>query len=464
VEVSIGLRALVSVLALVGVIASGVSAQEPDLVVRGGHRFDTGRGDFVPNGGLVIKAGKFLEVGADLSGRDLSGVRAIDLSDDDYILPGLFDLHAHHAIDLFGQGRVDEREAYPVLFLANGVTTVFPGGEMNPNEMRELRLRIERGEQPGPRMFNSGPYFGSWRPGWDPDITTAEIYAEVDYWAITPAHLKALIDRAHQHGATVTGHLDSGFRGSVNPRDAILMGIDRVEHFLGGDAIAAGRPAYASLEALDPSTPEFDPIVDTYIRHHVYFDATLTAYGYYAGRDPEVFTYFADEKSYFTPYFREYFDSQPPRRVSEQFERIYWVKRKTIKAFYDAGGGHLITLGTDHPSWSEYISGFAAHRELHAFVLAGIPPADAITIATINGANALGVGSQFGTIEAGKFADLFVVKGNPLNDITNTRNVWLVMKGGVTHDADALKQSVVGVIGPESAEEEAYWKPRMTRP
>ena len=53
---------------------------------------------------------------------------------------------------------------------------------------------------------------------------------------ITPEQLRALIERAHLHGLTVTGHLDSGNRNSVNPRDAILMGIDRIEHFMGGDA------------------------------------------------------------------------------------------------------------------------------------------------------------------------------------------------------------------------------------
>jgi len=77
------------------------------------------------------------------------------------------------------------------------------------------------------------------------------------------------------------------------------------------------------------------------------------------------------------------------------------------------------------------VSGFAVHRELHAFVLAGIPPADALRIATINGARALNVANYFGTIEAGRFADLVVVSGNQLEDITNSRNTRIVMKAGV---------------------------------
>ena len=74
---------------------------------------------------------------------------------------------------------------------------------------------------------------------------------------VTPDELRALIERAHFHGLTVTGHLDSGNRNSVNPRDAILMGIDRIEHFMGGDAFTPDKSAYASYEHMTFDTPEF---------------------------------------------------------------------------------------------------------------------------------------------------------------------------------------------------------------
>ena len=133
--------------------------------------------------------------------------------------------------------------------------------------MKATREKIDAGQQIGPRIYNSGPYFGTARPTWDAaEETPDRIRQEVDEWAakgvrgfkakgIQPAQLEALIERAHQHGLTVTAHLDSGFRNSVNPRDAILMGIDRIEHFTGGDAITGDRPAYASLENLDVNSP-----------------------------------------------------------------------------------------------------------------------------------------------------------------------------------------------------------------
>ncbi len=427
-------------------ITSPASSQ--DLVVRGGWVFDVSAGRVERNAGILVRGGKFLAVNSDLSGPETRGLPVLQLSDDAYVLPGLFDLHAHYNVNLFGRRRRDETEVMPVIFLANGVTATFPAGEYDPEDMLALRLAIQRGEKLGPRLFNSGPYFGPARIGWDSNTTAEQIYADVDYWAergvagfkakrISPAHLKALIERAHWHGLTVTGHLDSGFRNTINPRDAILLGIDRVEHFLGGDALPANKPAYASLVQVRPDTPEFEAIVRLFLQHRVYFDATLTAYGYF-GKRQEGYDHWTDEQRFFTPFVREALKAHAEPRYIEQFDRIYWVKRRTIKAFYDAGGGDLITLGTDHPSTGEYLAGFSAHRELEAFVLAGIPPAAALKFGTLNGARALNVGEKLGSIEPGKFADFFVVQGNPLEDIRNTRHVRWVVKSGVLYDLSLI--------------------------
>ena len=457
------------VLIVAAVLFPGLArAQERDVVITGGWLFAATGAERVQNPGIVIRAGKLLRVGGDLSLAS-TDAQMIRLENDETIIPGLFDLHAHYAMDLFGRGRVDEIAVYPSLFLANGVTSTFPAGEMDPDRMRALRVRIENGEQAGPRLFNSGPYFGTARPGWNRNITTAEIYAEVDRWAelgargfkakgITAPQLKALIERAHFHGLTVTGHLDSGNGSSVNPRDAILLGIDRIEHFTGGDAFPATASAYASYERMTSfDTPEFARIVALYKQTRTYYDATMSAYGYYGKQDSAVYTYFTDERRFLTPYLRSLLAARPARRVNQQFETIYWIKRKEIKAFYDAGGSDLITLGTDHPSWGEFLTPFSVHRELHSFVLAGIPPAGAIRIATINSARALGVGDRLGTVEPGKWADLVVLRGNPLTDIRRTRDPRLVIKAGRVYDPAALAKSVEGKLGPATAADTTAW-------
>jgi hypothetical protein len=228
---------------------------------------------------------------------------------------------------------------------------------------------------------------------------------------------------------------------------------------MGGDAITGDRSAYASLEGLDVARPEVDEIIALYLRRNVYYDATLTAYGYwYDPKDERIFTPWEDEQSFLTPRAREIANSRLPREPIEQFHRIYDVKFKELKRFYDAGGGRLITLGTDHPSWGEFLSGFSAHREVQAFVLAGIPPADALKMATINGARALRMGDELGTIEAGKLADLVVIQGNPLEDIRNTRRVRRVMVRGTLHDARALLDSAKGRLGPAVPADDDWWK------
>jgi imidazolonepropionase-like amidohydrolase len=424
-----------------------------------------------PNPGILVRNGTILHVGP-VEASD--GARVLSLDEGDFVMPGLFDLHAHYAVDLFGEGRVDEYTVNPVLFLANGVTSTFPAGEVDPAEARRGRERIAAGEIPGPRVYSSGPYWGTARPGWRDDAMTLDsIRREAAHWALSgargfkakgirPAQLRVVIDVAHEHGLTVTGHLDSGFRNSVNPRDAILMGIDRIEHFVGGDALPADRSAYASLEALDLDDPTTAEAVRAqtmlFVAQGTFFDATLTAYGYYADREAAVFDYWADEMGFLTPYARRVVEAGLPRTPNAQFERIYYVKRATVKAFYDEGGGASLTLGTDHPSWGEFFSGFGAHRELHAMVLAGVPAVAALRAGTVNAARALGADERLGTIEAGKYADLLVVRGDPLSRITDTRNARYVVKAGDVYDPAALFDSVRGRLGPRSEADAAWWK------
>ncbi|MCZ6837612.1 MAG: amidohydrolase family protein [Planctomycetota bacterium] len=449
------MRGFIQSVLLVLFLASSSLAQ--DLVIKGGLLFDSVGDALRKNTLIVIKGGKIAILDADPESIDLGDMPVIELSDDDTILPGFFDLHAHYNINVLGLGRIDETNHYSLIYLANGCTSTFPAGECNPDEMLAMRRRIDRGEQIGPRVYSSGPYYGqSMRRG----ATAREVIERVDTWAdlgargfkakrISPLQLETLIERAHLHGLTVTAHLDSGFRNSVNPRDAIRMGIDRIEHFLGGDLLGESQSAYASLENLtdqDIASEAMDEIIDLFIERGVFFDATMTAYGYFGLRD-EVYEQWHDEAKYLTPKVRAWASNQQ-RNVIEQFEKIYHVKRKTLKRFYDAGGGSLITTGTDHVSNGEYLGGFAIHRELHAFTRAGITPADALKMATINGARALNVSDKLGSIEVGKFADLIVIKGDPLKDIRNTRNVYTVIKNGEVYDSAELLKSVEGKLGP----------------
>jgi len=427
-----------------------------NLLIIGGHYFDVESGAMIQNVGIVIRSGKFVDLGEIPD--DTEGYETLRLSEGEYLLPGIFDLHAHYRVTFDGVRR-DEVEVNPVVFLANGVTSTFPGGEIQPEVMLEARRAINRGEKVGPRIHSSGPYFGTAFPAWNRGTTIQDVYDKVDKWAelgvagfkakgISPVLLEALVKRAHQHGLTVTAHLGSGFRNTVNPRDAIMMGIDRIEHFLGGDLLPATQSAYATLQDLDPETPSLDQQIDLFISNNVYFDATLTAYGYYGHRE-KLYDYWHNERQYLSPYAAEI--TKETRQELGMFQKIFDVKKRTIKRYYDRGG--KITLGTDHPSVGEYLAGFSSHREMEALNSIGIPASDVLKIATINGAEALRLSDKLGSISVGKLADCFVVKGNPLSDIRNTRNVLTVVKGGITYSAEELLKSVKGKMGPKNEQD-----------
>ena len=440
--------------------ASGPLAQttgQQPLVIRGGWLFTATGDNVVRNQGVLIVGGRLVAVNRAVTANEAVGAQVVDLKDDEYVIPGIFDVHAHYNMTLGADAaRSDEYTWNPLIFLANGVTSTFPAGEYDPEGMMNARKRIDAGEQIGPRIYNSGPYFGTARSGWNKNATQQDIYRDVDEWAakgarafkakgIAPQHLRWLIERAHQHGLTVTAHLESGARSSTNARDAILMGIDRVEHILGGDQLDSTKAAYPLWSMVDTSSRQFKDIVELFVSRRVMFDPTITAPVYFSQLQ-EGFDYWVDERKFFTPEVQAWVKTLPPRKAVASWDSLYHAMRRTTKALYDGGG--MLTLGTDNPSRGEFLAGFSAHRELHTLVQIGIPPAAALKIATINGARAMGVSDKLGTIEVGKLADLVVIGGNPLANIKNTRNVHLVVKSGSTYDPKALLAQAEGKIGP----------------
>lgn len=439
--------------------------QQDPILIEGGWYFETHSKSVQKNSGILVQNGKFMIVDDDIS--EWEGVinKVLTLEDHHYILPGIIDMHAHYNMDLIGGGRVEEYKYNPVVYLANGVTSTWPGGSYDPEGEFDLRDRIMTGKQIGPRIFNSGPYFGRARRGWDPDYSAQDIYDQVDYWAkrgvhsfkaksIAKKHLRPLIERAHFHGLTVSGHLGSGGENSVNAKDAIYMGIDRVEHVKGGDILTPDESTYGQYRFIEADSPEFIDIAGTFIKYDVYHSPTMSITARWTEEQP-AWEYWVDEKEFFTPYVQEYVDENPPFQFREVMNDLYWKKYETNPVFHEMGG--KLVLSTDNPSQGTHLSGFNAHRELHTFVMAGITEEDALVIASLNGAKALNMSDRLGSIEAGKFADLFIIRGNPLEDITNTRNVEHVMKAGNLYDPVHLLDSIKEKIGPEGPGEEQSW-------
>jgi imidazolonepropionase-like amidohydrolase len=92
--------------------------------------------------------------------------------------------------------------------------------------------------------------------------------------------------------------------------------------------------------------------------------------------------------------------------------------------------------GTDGPA------GFTLHRDLELYAKAGIANADVLALATLGSAKVMGRDDRLGSIEPGKLADLVLIDGDPLADMSAIRRTSLVMKGGTIYDPAALFRAV----------------------
>ena len=464
--------ALILLLVSTTVYSQWSEPPQEKIIIRGGWLFDGISNTRRQNTGIVIRQGKIVEVDANLEDKLLTTTNVIDLTDLETILPGMIDLHAHYNFDLVDVGRTEEVVYNGIIFLANGVTSTWSAGEYYPERVLKQRDLIDVGEATGPRLFVSGPYFGGFRceyiiktaaddcSAWPNDITEEEIRAEVDKWAkqgvisikikqATPDETKILIEQAHKNGMTTTGHL-SNYHGEydVHPRDAILMGLDRLEHQI---TLGSGGKESAEMEEM----------IDLILKRQVYYDANLQMYGGINLRKelgPDMV--WTNEAKYFTPYAQALLekrgDPPPESDIAEYTQRVLELNK-----LYESVGENLLIVGTDEPVYTTLLPGFAYLRELFAMVHAGLPEIAVLKAATINGANALGIGDKLGSIESGKLADLFVIKGNPFEDIKTTRIIQFVMKDGAIYDPDSLLKSAEGMIGPIGADDHEAWELRI---
>lgn len=348
-----------------------------------------------------------------------TGVRFLNLSGK-YIMPGLFDMHAHVGGVLKDSYDRATSENMLAALLNHGITTIRnPGGPTN--ESVSLREDILSGKITGPEIFTAGRLLNTPElpiPFIEKQVTTEEEVIEevrrqaasgVDfiklYVGLNPELLKVAIDEAHHQGIKVIGHLYL-----TSWTEAANLGIDFLTHgvpvspFLLSEGkqrifnLTGGDPFDHSLwlDLVDLSSQEISNMIDSLVRNQIPVDPTLNVYEAILKQGT--------------------YDPQNQQR---------WNKVLQLAKIMHERGVQILS-GTDIPNF-ELVPGKSLHHELELLAEAGIKPMDIIEIATRNGAKALSIINHTGTIEPGKQADMLILSANPIEDIENIGKIDAVI-------------------------------------
>ncbi|CAN5533522.1 hypothetical protein BH10ACI4_BH10ACI4_15750 [soil metagenome] len=389
----------------------------------------------IENSAVLIRDGRIVSAGPAASTPIPAGTRIIRAAGRS-LLPGLWEMHLHYSGIEFG----------PAL-LAAGITTARDcGGEFS--FLTTIRDRIDQQHALGPRLLlaglidSGGPLaFG----GVDVE-TPAEAIQAVDLYAsahfeqikvytqIKPDILKVIADEAHKRGMTVTGHVPA----ALNAFDAIPDGpnqntMDQINHLQ--FVIRAMNPD-GGVGPVDLQSDRSKKLIALLKQHHTVVDPT-NAWGEMAGHskdiDPETFE--PGMKAAPFTLQTKYRSLGVPATDGAKFRERMDTNSKVVRALYEAG--IPIVAGSD-----TNLPGYGLDRELELYVQAGIPPMAAIQTATLNAARAMHLEKDSGSIEPGKRADLMLVDGNPLTNISDLRKVISVVTNGRLYDTKKLARSV----------------------
>ncbi len=255
------------------------------------------------------------------------------------------------------------------------------------------------------------------------------------YSSMKPDILKIITAEAHRLGMTVTGHVPNG----MNALQAVEAGMDQINHIQYLPIVLLPKdfkPQQGVVPKIDFDSPEAKRTIQFFKDHNTIFDPTLVVFDWFLHPSDVPFAQFEPgaaklPRELYAPINNT---GLPPERAA--------FGRDRMKMFLDVTGalhraGLNIVAGTD-----QVVPGHSLRREIELYVQAGFTPMEAIQAATVVPARVMKMDKDSGTIEAGKFADLIVIEGNPLDNISNIRNTKFVVTNGRMFDCAKLWESV----------------------
>ncbi len=401
-------------------------------VVLRGARIITMNGDeVIEHGEILIRNNRIEAIGRSGTLDIPAGTKVVDVSGKT-IVPGFVDTHAH----LRARDGIHRTDVWPFLAnLAYGVTATRDPQTGN-TEVLSYADMVRTGQVLGPRVYSTGPGV-FWQDGIDSEKKAMNVLKRYsDYFDTNTIKMYVSATRKGRQYIIMAAReleLMPTTEGSLNLKQNLTETLD-------------GYPG------LEHSLPVF-PIYEDYLRLFVetgrtYTPTLLVSYGgpwaenyYYSRENPH-----DDAKlRRFMPHHEV--DSRTRRRAQwfSDDEHVFQKHAVFLKMLVEAGG--KVGVGSHGQ-----LQGLGYHWELWAIASAGMEEHDALRIATIFGAQAIGLDQDLGSLEPGKLADLVVLNANPLDEIRNTNNIDLVMKNGRLYNASTLSE-----IYPEQRAMKPLW-------
>lgn len=388
----------------------------------------------IENGTIIIKGNRIVKIGPSEDVKAPLFSRKFNLTGKT-IIPGFVDVHAHMGSNWDG---IQSGQYWKYLAnLAFGVTTTH-----DPSNDTELVFsnseRQKAGQLLAPRIFSTGTIlYGAETP----------FTAEVNSYNDALSHIRRL-------KAFGSFSIKSYNQPRRNQRQQVLKAARALKMLVfpeGGSTLQHNlnmvADGHTGIEHSLPVCPLYDDVLTLFSATKVGYTPTLiVSYGGLWGENywyqhGKVFEHEALRR--FTP--QPLLDQHRRRMKVEDADYNYIENARAAKALSDAG------VPVNNGAHGQ-LQGLGVHWEMWMLVQGGMTPLEALRASTFNGAAYIGMDADIGSLAVGKLADLVVLGKNPLEDITNSDSVELVMLNGRLYEAATLNQ-----LAPDSVNTPKCW-------